>query len=53
MTNTLFKRTTTGAVQTWRQEFNPTGDGYRTVSGQLNGALVTSEWTICVGKVRG
>lgn len=53
MTDTLYKRTTTGAVQIWRQEFNPAGDAYRTVSGQIDGKQVTSEWTACSGKNAG
>jgi len=46
----LYKRTNTGAVQTWRQEINDAGDSYRTISGQLDGKLVTSEWTVCKPK---
>lgn len=45
---TLYKKTSTGAVQTWRKERN--GNRYRTVSGQLNGAAVTSEWTVVEGR---
>lgn len=50
MTQTLFKRTSTGAIQIWRQEFNETGDGYRTISGQQGGAQVTSQYTIATPK---
>ncbi len=45
---TLFKRTTTGAIQQWTQEL--AGDRYRTIAGQMNGKLVASEWTVCAGK---
>lgn len=38
----LYKRTTDGAIQTWRLESE--GDSYRTHSGQLNGKLVISSW---------
>lgn len=48
---TLYKRTTTGAVQQWSQEID--GAQYRTVSGQVNGKLVISEWTVCEGKNAG
>lgn len=45
---TLYKKTTTGAIQIWRKE--RLGNRYRTVSGQINGAAVTSEWTTVEGK---
>lgn len=45
---TLYKKTSTGAIQTWRKERD--ANKYRTVSGQLDGAAVTSEWTIVEGK---
>lgn len=48
---TLYKRTTTGAVQRWSQELQ--GDRYRTLSGQIDGKTVTSEWTVCQGKNTG
>lgn len=48
---TLYKRTTTGAVQQWSQDLD--GPRYRTVSGQVDGRLVTSEWTVCEGKNSG
>jgi DNA ligase-1 len=41
---TLYKRTSTGAVQEWHMEV--LGDRYRTHSGQLGGAIVTSGWVI-------
>ena len=46
----LYKQTATGATQVWFQEINPVGDSFRTVSGQLNGKLVYSEWTVCTAK---
>lgn len=39
----LYKRTSTGATQTWWLELE--GDRYRTHSGQLEGAITTSAWT--------
>ena len=48
---TLFKRTSTGAVQIWYQEIE--GDRYRTTSGQIDGAHTTSEWTVCESKNQG
>ncbi len=48
---TLYKKTTTGATQIWYQESE--GSRYRTVSGQIDGAKVTSEWTRCVSKNAG
>jgi DNA ligase-1 len=39
----LYKRTATGAVQVWWQELE--GGRYRTHSGQVDGQIVTSEWT--------
>lgn len=44
----IYKRTSTGAIQQWEQEIN--GPKYRTISGQVGGKLVTSEWTVCTGK---
>lgn len=45
----LFKKTSTGATQTWRMEQE--GDKYRTYSGQLNSPnIVVTEWTTCAGK---
>lgn len=46
--DTLYKRTKTGAIQTWFLERE--GDKYRTVSGQLQGKLVTSGWSQCQPK---
>ena len=45
---TLYKKTATGATQEWTIEVD--GNCYRTISGQKGGALVTSNWTECVGK---
>ena len=45
---TLFKRTSTGAVQIWKRE---TEDGrYRSISGQKDGLQVTSGWTETTAK---
>jgi len=41
----IYKNTKGGAVQQWCQEIE--GSKYRTISGQVNGKLVTSEWTQC------
>lgn len=49
--DTLYKRTVAGAIQTWRQEVQ--GDRFRTHTGQLGGAIVTTAWTACEGKNRG
>lgn len=46
---TIFKRTSTGAVQTWYGELDGTGR-YRTISGQQGGKLTESEWTVCEPK---
>lgn len=43
---TLYHRTVTGAIQTWTVEIN--GDSYRTIHGQLDGKLQTTEWTVCI-----
>lgn len=40
--STLYSRTSTGAVQTWRIETE--GAKYRTVYGQLGGVIQTTEW---------
>ena len=44
----LYKQTTTGKTQTW--EIQVEADKFRTISGQLNGKLITNEWTVCEGK---
>ena len=46
----LYKRTSTGAVQQWQIEVDHNEGAYRTISGQVGGKLVTSEWTVCEGK---
>jgi DNA ligase-1 len=38
----LYKKTSTGATQQWQMEIE--GSTYRTISGQVNGKLVTSDW---------
>jgi DNA ligase-1 len=47
----LYKRTSTGAIQTWQRELD--GNRYRSISGQLDGAKVESGWTVCDGKNKG
>lgn len=46
--NTLYKRTSTGAVQIWRKELD--GCRHRTVSGQIDGEQVTSAWATATPK---
>lgn len=38
----IYKRTATGAIQQWKQEIS--GSRYRTLSGQVDGAIVTGGW---------
>jgi len=45
---TLYKKTATGATQTWYMEQE--GSKYRTFSGQLDGKITVTEWTSCLGK---
>jgi DNA ligase 1 len=47
---TLYKQTATGSIQVWQQEISPDGKSYRTISGKLNGKMVTSEWSLCQPK---
>jgi len=47
----LFARTNTGAIQTWTIEVD--GAKYRTHYGQVDGAIQTTEWTLCEGKNSG
>lgn len=47
----LFKKTVTGATQIWYIESET--NKYRTISGQIDGKHVTSEWTTCFGKNKG
>jgi DNA ligase-1 len=46
MLDRLFKRTATGAIQVWSIELEECTGRYRTVSGKLDGKMVTSEWTV-------
>ena len=45
---TLYKRTTTGATQSWKIEIEE--NKFRTISGQLDGKKITNNWTTCEGK---
>jgi len=45
---TLYKRTTTGATQSWEIEIEE--EKFRTISGQLDGKKITNNWTTCEGK---
>lgn len=47
----LYARTNTGAVQSWTIEI--VNNKYRTHYGQVDGAIQTTEWTICEGKNTG
>lgn len=44
----IYKRTSSGKVQVWYMERD--GEKYRTVSGQLDGKLVKSAWTVAKAK---
>ena len=44
---TIYKKTKTGATQQWHREID--GSKYRTVSGQVGGKLVISDWKQCEG----
>jgi DNA ligase-1 len=44
----LYKRNTNGSIQRWHMEVE--GSRYRSISGQVDGALVTSAWTQAEGK---
>lgn len=48
---TLYKRTSTGAVQVWYQEV--IGDSWRTVSDQFGSLKVVSGWHKCEPKNTG
>lgn len=48
---TLYKKTSTGATQVWRRELD--GARYRSVSGQLDGAMVEAGWTVATPKNEG
>lgn len=45
---TLYKKTATGATQIWYIESD--GSKFRTISGQINGKLTESEYTVCLPK---
>lgn len=45
---TLYKKTATGAIQIWEIEI--IDNKYRTNSGQKDGKIITSEFTVCKGK---
>lgn len=40
----IYKRTSTGAVQKWKQEANQENTAFRSVSGQVDGKFVESAW---------
>lgn len=48
MQKILYKKTKTGAIQIWYQETDK--NKFRTISGQLDGKKVTSNWTTCIPK---
>ena len=45
---TIYKKTKTGATQEWTIEV--VDNKYRSISGQIDGKMKISEWTICYGK---
>ena len=45
---TLYKIDNKNKTREWTIELS--GDGYRTIYGEKDGQLVTTEWTICEGK---
>jgi DNA ligase-1 len=49
--DTLYKRTSTGAVQIWFMEVD--GEKYRSTSGQIDGKKTTTEWTVAKPKNEG
>lgn len=49
--NTLYKRTSTGAIQIWYMESE--SNRYRSTSGQIDGKKTTTEWTVVDGKNQG
>jgi DNA ligase-1 len=49
--NTLYARTSTGAVQEWTIEVE--AGTYKTIYGQKDGQLVTTDPTVCIGKNTG
>lgn len=42
---TLYKKTSNGLTQYWKQEISPDNQSYRSVTGKLDGVPVISEWT--------
>lgn len=44
----LYKQDSTGSLRQWQMELN--NEQYRTISGQVGGQLVTSEWTTATPK---
>lgn len=44
----IYKRTATGAIQQWQAEVDEDKGRYRTIYGQVDGAITTTEWTQCV-----
>lgn len=44
----LFSKRSDGGLQSWQIEVE--GNKFRTISGMVDGAMVTSEWTQCAGK---
>jgi ATP-dependent DNA ligase len=47
---TIYKRTKSGKIQIWLAHVDSENGRYRTVSGQIDGAHTTSEWTVCEPK---
>lgn len=45
---TLYKRNKTGSIQEWTIEID--GNKYRTIYGQVGGALIEGDWTVCDSK---
>ena len=48
---TIYKKTKGNKIQEWTIEVE--GNKHRTISGQIDGLKVTSEWTVCKGKNTG
>lgn len=48
ISKSIFKRDSAGKIRVWFYEVND--DTYRTTAGLLDGNLVTSAWTKCIGK---
>lgn len=43
-----YKRDSKGNLRSWQAEID--GSRYRTIAGLVDGKLVVSEWTVCIGK---